>query len=281
MRVLVTGGSGKLGRAAVAELLVHGHQPVVADRQPPDPAGQDAPFREVDLTDPGQVLSVLYGCDAVLHLGAIPGLGRLPDEQVFFNNTRATYSVLHAAALLGVRRAVIASSLSALGLAWAVHPFLPHYAPVDEDHPLLPQDPYGLSKVVDEQTAAMFHRRTGMAIVALRFHWIVTPEEAREGAAQATADPSHRLVELWGYIDVRDAAAACRLALEADVAGFEVCTIAAADTLLDMPTEEALRRWCPEVPLRRPLPGISGAWSIARAREVLGWTPRHSWRAAD
>jgi nucleoside-diphosphate-sugar epimerase len=278
MRVLVTGGSGRLGRAAIADLLAHGHEVVNADRRPPtNGEGESARFVETDLTDVGQVAGALRGCEAVVHLGAIPAPYGHPDEVVFGNNTRATFAVLQAASLLGVGRAAIASSVSAYGTAYAPKSFDPRYAPLDEAHPLLVQDPYGLSKEVDERTAEMVHRRTGMSVAALRFHWVALPEELAGLAPDGLADPAPLARLLWGYVDVRDAAAACRLAVERDV-GFAAFNVTAGDTLCAEPTEELIRRHLPETELRVPIPGTATGFSIERARSVLGWQPRHSWR---
>ncbi len=282
MRVLVTGGNGRLGRWVNRELAAHGHQVVSIDRQVPGEgqgsAGGAVQYRAAELGDVGQVVGALAGCQAVIHLGAIPVPWQQPDEVVFGNNTGATFAVLHAATLLGVRTAVIASSVAALGMFWAPRPFFPQYAPVDEAHPLLPHDPYGLSKAVDEATGAMVHRRTGMTILAYRFHWITAPGEAAARAAELRGEPHRHAHNLWGYVDVRDAARACRLGVEAEGLGFEAVNIIAADTLRDEPTEDLIRRYCPGVELREPLPGTAGAWSIAKARQLLGYVPHHSWR---
>jgi len=206
------------------------------------------------------------------------GAATQPDEVVFGQNTRATFAVLRAAMLTGLRHLVLASSASALGMAWATTPFAPLYAPVDEEHPLLPQDPYGLSKEVDERTAAMFHRRTGMTVLAYRFHLIALPEEATAEAAAVAAQPERFSTNLWGYVDVRDAATACRLGVETEGLGFEIFNITAADTLSATTTQDLLRRYCPTVEIRQSIPGTSSAWSIAKARRLLGYQPRHSWR---
>lgn len=221
MKVLVTGGSGRLGRAAIAELIAHGHEAINADQTPPSGEAQGTAVRFVktDLTDVGEVAGALHGCDAVIHLGAIPSPYGHADEVVFRNNTQSTFAMLHAASLLGIKRAAIASSVSAYGMAWTNKPFGPLYAPLDEDHPLLVHDPYGLSKEVDERTAAMIHRRTGMMIACLRFHWIALPEELAGFSPAGIADPSGHKNNLWGYVEVRDAASACRLAVEADFSG--------------------------------------------------------------
>lgn len=286
MKVLVTGGSGRLGTFAVRELLNHGHEPINADRQHLNGASPlDAEVRlvQTDLGDVGQVAGAMIGCDAVLHLGAIPAPYRHADEVVFANNTQATFAVCQAASLLGVRRLVIASSISALGTAWAPTPFPPRYAPVDEAHPLLVHDAYGLSKEVDERTAEMFHRRAGIEVAALRFHWVALAEEAAAKAATIAEDPRAddwwRL--LWGYVDARDAALACRLALEAPKIGFEVFNVTAADTLSDVPTELLINRFTPSVTLRAAIRGTESAFSLAKARNLLGFSPRYSWRTRD
>lgn len=281
MRVLVTGANGRLGQGVVRELLDHGYEVVGADRQlpPRGERGRDGAWnREVELTDVGQVAGALAGCEAVVHLGAIPAPGRHPDEVVFGNNTRATFATLQAAALLGVRKAIIASSISALGMAYAVHPFAPRYAPIDEAHPLLGQDPYALSKEMDEATAAMFYRRTGMTVLAYRFHWVALPGEAAARAAALRERPENGVNGLWGYVDVRDVALACRLGLEAQGLGCEAFNITAADTLSETPTAELLARHLPQVELRAPLAGRATAWSIEKARRLLGYEPRQSWR---
>jgi nucleoside-diphosphate-sugar epimerase len=278
MRVLVTGGSGRVGRFTIEELLAHGHEAINADqRRPPAGMTTSARFIETDLGDVGQVAGALKGCEAVIHLGAIPAPYNHADEVVFVNNTRVTFAVLQAASLLGIGRAAIASSVSAYGTAYAPKPFGPLFAPLDETHPLLAHDPYALSKEVDERTAEMFHRRTGMSIAALRFHWVALPEELTGFGPDGLDDPAPQAKLLWGYVDARDAAAACRLGIERDV-GFETFNIVAADTLSSAPTEELILRYLPDTELRSSVPGTESGFAIAKAKDRLGWQPRHSWR---
>jgi nucleoside-diphosphate-sugar epimerase len=286
MRILVTGGSGRVGQFAIAELLEHGHEVVNADRvAPTNPRApeiaREVRFIETNLSDVGQVAGALAGCDGVIHLGAIPSPYRHADEHVFRNNVQSTFATLQAGSLLGVKRAVIASSISAYGTAYAPVPFPPRYAPVDEGHPLLNHDPYGLSKEVDERTAEMFHRRTGMQVAALRFHWVAYADEIAERASQLHDNPrfddSWRL--FWGYIEIQDAASLCRLAIEADGLGFEAFNGTAADTLSNIPTEELIRTVTPEVDIRQPIDGFDSGFSIAKARRLLGYDPIRTWRA--
>jgi nucleoside-diphosphate-sugar epimerase len=284
VKVLVTGGSGHLGQYVVKDLLAHGCQVVNADRRPPADWNRGerdgAWYIETDVGDVGEVAGALAGCDAVIHLGAIPAPYRHADEVVFRNNTQATFAVFQAASLLGVKKVVFASSISAYGNAYSPEVTVPRYAPVDEEHPLLNHDAYGLSKEVDERTGLMFHRRTGMSVAAMRFHWVAAPGQALARAAVTNAtlsDPQTSRV-LWGYVDARDAASICRLALAADTNGFEAFNVVAADTLAELPTEELLRAYAPSVEIREPIPGLASPYSIAKAKRLLGWEPRHSWR---
>lgn len=282
MKVLVTGGSGRLGTAVVRDLLEHGYEVVSADRRRgAEPSPDGSRFVETDLGDVGQVAGAMSGCDAVIHLGAIPAPYGHADEVVFNNNVGGTFAVLQAARLLGVKKAAIASSLSALGTAWAPDPFPPRYAPVDEAHPLLNHDCYGLSKEVDERTAEMFHRRTGMEIAAFRFCWVSHMHEAKAAVDRVRANPGHpsEWRVLWAYVDVRDAASACRRGIEAKGFGYAPFNVTADDTLSDTPTEELIRAYAPSVEIRQPIPGTASAFSTERAKSVLGWSPVHSWRS--
>ncbi|MEO5834692.1 MAG: NAD(P)-dependent oxidoreductase, partial [Nakamurella sp.] len=159
--VAVTGGSGKLGRAVVRDLLEHGYTVVTLDRVPP-PAGVDNPFVRVDLTDYGQVFESLHaiddrhtGIDAVVHLGAIPAPGMVPNAALFTNNVTATYNVFAAAKAAGIKRVVWASSETVLGLPFDTPP---PYIPVDEEYPPRPESSYSLSKRVEESMAEQFCR---------------------------------------------------------------------------------------------------------------------------
>ncbi|GAA2106465.1 NAD(P)-dependent oxidoreductase [Microlunatus panaciterrae] len=283
-RVLVTGGCGRLGRAVVAELVAADYPVTVVDRVPrPDWLPDSIPQIQLDSRDVGQVAGALRGCDAVINLGAIPRPWLHPDEVVFTNNTSATFAVLQAAALLGIKRVAHASSASAYGTPYSPQHSHARYVPVDEDHPLVNSDPYGLSKEVDERTAEMFCRREGMSIACLRFHWVSEREEQLAAAERCRTSPDldHELRNLWSYIDIRDAARACRLAIEAAKEkpyGFAPLNIVAADTLSEVPTEELIRRHAPDIEIRSALPGHRGNFAIDRAEKIIGWRPLHSWR---
>jgi nucleoside-diphosphate-sugar epimerase len=280
MRVLITGGSGRLGSEVASQLLALGHGVVNADKRPPAVThpGGDYRFVQTDLSNVGEVAGALAKCEALVHLGAIPWPYEHADEVVFTNNTNATFAVLQAAALLGMKKAVLASTLAMYGIAFGPEPKPPRFTPVDETHPLIPSDPYALGKEVDERIGEMFHRQTGMSVIPLRFHWIATAEQAR-GAAKSTAEnPERGRRVLWGYVDVRDAASACVLALEAEGIGFAPMIIASADTLSEIPTDELLARYAPETERRSPIAGTAGAFSTKTAERLIGYRARHSWR---
>jgi nucleoside-diphosphate-sugar epimerase len=240
---------------------------------------REARFVETDLSDIGQVAGVMAACEAVIHLGAIPSPYKHADEVVFENNVMSTFAVFQAASLLGVKNVTFASSISAYGTAYAPVPFPPRWAPVTEDHPLLNHDAYGLSKEVDERTGEMFSRRDRMSVKAMRFHWVAYDDEIVDSARMIADNPYHdnlwRL--LWGYVEIRDAACACRLAMESGVP-FEAFNITAADTLASEPTAALLQRIVPEVEQRDRIDGFGTAFSIEKARNLLGYAPQFSWR---
>lgn len=280
MKLAVTGSAGKLGRAVVADLIAHRHAVVAADRVS-GPAGEGITTVDWDGRDVDGLAAAIDGCTGLIHLAAIPAPYGHPHQVVFGNNTGATYAALQAAADAGIRIAAIASSGSAYGTAFSPELSHPRYAPVDEEHPLDNADPYGLSKEVDERTAEMFCRRYGMSVAALRFHWIATVEEQLESVAGLRAGEidEDRLRALWGYVDLRDAARACRLAVETaarEPYGFVPMNIVAADILADEPLTDLIGRHAPEIEVRGDL--SRGGFAIARAERVIGWRPEHSWR---
>jgi len=272
-KVVVTGGSGKAGRAVVRDLVAHGYDVLNIDLRAPQETL--SPFLEVDLSDLGQTVEALRGADAVVHLGAIPAPGRRPEEVTFRNNITSTYNVFSAATLLGLRRIVSASSETTLGLPFDREK--PAYAPIDEDHPLYPESSYALSKVLSEEMARQVNRWTGVPIVSLRFSNIMEPHDYAQFPAFQD-DPWRRQWNLWGYVDARDVARSCRLGLEADIQGAEAFIIAAADTVMERPNKELMAMVFPGVPLREGIGANETLLSIDKARRLLGYDPAHSWR---
>jgi nucleoside-diphosphate-sugar epimerase len=276
VRICVTGASGKAGRAVVRELLEHGYDVVSTDIAVTR-ADRDQGMLRADLTDFGQAVEALSGADAVVHLANIPAPGLDPPAVTFTANTTMNVNVFSAAAMLGLSRVVRASSETTLGLPFDV---APRYAPVDEAHYPLPTTTYALSKVASETVAGHVAQWSGIPFVALRFSNIMQPGDY-ELFPSFWQDPLLRKWNLWGYVDERDVAAACRLALAAPadaVAGSPAFVIAAADTVMDRPSAGLLAEVFPGVPLNRDVGEFGTLLAIDRARDVLGYEPRHSWR---
>ncbi|MGN6681109.1 MAG: NAD-dependent epimerase/dehydratase family protein [Streptosporangiaceae bacterium] len=277
MKICVTGSSGRAGRAVVAGLAEHGHGVIGVDLVPP---GDDGPadFLRADLTDYGQAVEVLQGVDAVIHLANIPAPGLRTPSVTFNDNMPMNFNVFQAAAEAGLRRVVWASSETTLGLPFSTPP---RYAPVDEDHYPVPNSSYALSKVASETIATEIAKWSGIPFVALRFSNILGPADYARFPSYWD-DPAERKWNLWGYIDERDVAQACRLALEADITASGSSSasfiIAAADTVMTRPSADLMREVYPGVPLRGEIEGNATLLSIARARQVLGFEPQHRWR---
>jgi len=273
-RVVVTGGSGKAGRAVVRDLLEHGNDVLSVALVPT----ADLPSEQqvvADLTDFGETVDVLRDAEAVVHLAAIPAPGLRPDELTFRVNTASTYNVFNAAPILGLRRVVWASSETVLGLPFEREQ--PAYAPIDEEHPALPNFSYALSKLISEEMARQFNRWTGIPYVGLRFSNIMEPHDY-ERFPTFWDDPAIRRWNLWGYVDARDVAQSCRRALESDLSGAEVFIVAAADTVMTRPSRDLMAEVYPDVPLRGELGEYETLLSIAKARRLLGYEPGFSWR---
>lgn len=279
-RVVVTGGSGKLGRAVVADLSERGWEVVNLDRVPP-PVPQPT-FVRVDLTDYGQVASALSGVDdrytsldAVVHLAAIPAPGLVSNAATFHNNMLATYNVFTAARAVGVTNIVWASSETVLGLPFDTPP---PYVPVDEQYPGRPESTYSLVKFLEEHMARQLCRwDPSVKMIGLRFSNVMEPGEY---AAFPSFDSDARLRKwnLWGYIDARDGAQAVRKALESDARGCDVFVIANADTVMSRPNSELLAEVFPNVEQRGAIGDHDTLLSIDKARRLLGYEPAHSWR---
>ncbi len=275
-KIVVTGGSGKAGRAVIRDLVEHDYEVLNVDLVPS--RERLSAFLKADLTDLGQTFEVLQGADAVVHLGAIPAPGLQPDEVTFRNNMQSTYNVFSVAVSLHLQRVVWASSETTLGLPFEREQ--PAYAPIDEEHPRYPESSYALSKVLSEEAAYQFNRWSGIPFVGLRFSNIMEPQDYARFPA-FSADPTLRKWNLWGYVDARDVAQSCRLGLEAAISGSEVFIIAAADTVMKRPSRELMAEVFPKVPLRGEIGEFETLLSITKARKLLGYQPAYSWRDAS
>jgi nucleoside-diphosphate-sugar epimerase len=288
-RVCVTGATGKAGRAVAQDLTEHGYEVSATDIATTSDDLEAGAVR-ADLTDYGQALETLKGAEAVIHLANIPAPGVCTPAVTFNANVTMNFNVFHAAARLGLRRVVWASSETTLGLFFGVGPeqwpvleaegLPPRYAPVDEDHYPLPTTTYALSKVASETLAEHIAQWSGTSFVALRFSNIMVEDDYEEFPSY-WPDPQARKWNLWGYVDVRDVASACRLALEAPaeaVAGSPSLIVAAADTVMNRSSSALLAEVFPGVPLTRAIGEFDTLLAIDRARQAIGYEPQHSWR---
>ncbi|MDP9493927.1 MAG: NAD(P)-dependent oxidoreductase [Actinomycetota bacterium] len=272
MRIVVTGGSGKAGRWVIRDLLDQGHQVLNVDiAHDGTPHGLCA---VADLTDQGQALELIAGCDAVVHLAAIPAPGIRSEAETFRINVLSTYNVFAAAIAAQVEKVVWASSETVLGLPFDTPPM---FAPIDETIEPRPESSYALSKLLGEEMAAQFARRSGIPFLGLRISNIMEPDDY-QAFSGFWGDPALRKWNLWGYVDVRDVALAVRLGLEADLKGAEIAIVAAADTVMPTPSADLMSKVYPEVPVRRPIEGRETLLSIDRVRSLIGFEPEHSWQ---
>jgi len=284
-RVLVTGGTGKLGKVCVADLLAHGYDVFVVDTVAP---AKGIPHLIADLADFGQTLDAFssvgmeihagvapHAFDAIVHLAAIPTPRQYPDAQLFQNNIMGTFNVFEVARRLGIHNVIWASSETTLG-----EPFdeAAPYAPVDEDYPLRAKSAYALAKVLMEEMARQFCYQTpALKLIGLRFSNVMEPGDYAKFPAY-DADPEERKWNMWGYIDARDGAQAIRKAVELSTTGMHAFIIANADTVMSKSSVELMASVFPGVPVKKELAKNETLLSIDKARRVLGYEPQFSWR---
>lgn len=278
-RVVITGGSGKLGRACIRELLDYGYEVVNVDYVPPrEPLCR---FLRVDLTDYGQVFETLADidgtnltADAIVHLAAIVP-GTATSAHLFHNNVVCSFNVFWAAHKANIKNIVWASSEALQGVPFSNSP---PYVPIDEDYPPLPETAYALCKLVEENIAQQICRwDPELKMIGLRFSYVTEPTEYAE-FAQVRNNPKLQTWNLWSYVDVRDCAQAVRLALGYSAKGFDTFLIAASDSIMNEPNEQLLEKYFPNVPHKRVLEPHESLVSCERAKRLLGYQAHFSWR---
>jgi len=287
-KVLVTGASGRAGGYIVKDLLDRKYEVVGVDKIMPAAArDQRAPgysLKSVDVTDFGQVVSAMKGCDAVIHMAAITNPLVAPESEVFRVNMISNWNVLEAAEIHGVSKIVMASSVNAVGAVFSKGITPRPYFPMDEDHPTFAEDAYSMGKWLGEEMADAFvRRRPGkVQIASMRFHGLM--DRARQAELNAAPERkgaySNNAMHFWGWSDIAESAHACTLAIEVDFDGHEVFFINNEDTSADEPTEELIKKVYPEAEIRSPMPGNATAISVEKAKRVLGWQPKATWRDA-
>jgi len=278
MKILVTGGSGKIGSFVVAELVAAGHEVTVFDRTAPGEQHK-ARYTQGDAEDLGQVIGAcaLAGAEAIVHAAGIPLPGQTTDDVLFRVNVMTTYNVHEAALRLGIRRVVSTSSQAALGWPYHTRDILPSYLPIDEAHPVHPQHAYSISKVAGESIARAYSDRSDMETVALRPARVIWPDVLEQLHREGGVKP--RRFDLFGYVDAHDLAVAFRLAVETPAIKHEVLLTPAEDSIVAEPLCDLMPRLEPRIGnMAAELTGTRSAVSGERARQVLGWRATRTWR---
>ena len=275
--IVVTGAAGRLGRRVVQLLVDRGKEVLATDQLVADDL--PAEFVRCDLADAKAVEGILKDAEAVVHMGAIPGPLREDPRVIFDNNVASTFNVMMSAAELGLRRLVFSSSAFGMGWAHDGAAFVPLYLPLDEDHPMMPFEPYGLSKQVGEDIGRMIARNSSTTVVSLRFTNVALPEVQAEFPWPAPTPENPLTLVMWAYADARDVAEAHVLALDAEIEEYEAFMIAQPSSRFKESTIELVKNNFGErVEIREGLSGAASVISTEKAQRQLGWRPRHDWR---
>lgn len=290
MRILFTGGAGKAGRHVVPYLTGYGHRVVNVDKVPLEHPDVDNLL--ADITDSGQMFNVMSSYanfdelkpgsgvpkfDAVVHFAAVPRILINPDNETFRVNTIGTYNVIEAAVKMGIRKIVIASSETTYGVCFADGTANPHSIPLEEDYDVNPMDSYGLSKVLNEQTARAFQRRSGVDIYALRISNVMEPHDY-DRFPGFLEDPGQRRRNFFGYIDARDLGQIVHRCLQTDGLGYQVFNAGNDTNVATITSAELIEQFFPGVPVTRELETYEALFSNRKIREMLGFVEEHNWR---
>ena len=279
-KILVTGGSGKAGRATIKTLLKNNYEVFSIDLMPS--VENDVPFSKVDLEDYGETIEAvsfiddrIKGIDGIIHQAAIPATGLYPNHKTFRINTMSTYNIFHAAERMKINNIIWASSETVLGLPFDTYP---PYVPVDEEYEPRPESSYSLSKVMGEEMARQFCRRNpNMKIIGLRYSNIMEEKDYKL-FKDFQNDPYLRKWNFWGYIDSRDVGQACLLSLQSDLKGADNFIIAANDTVMEKSNTELLNEVFPHINMKKEVGTNDTLLSIEKAKKILGFNPQYTWK---
>lgn len=277
--IVVTGAAGRLGSRVVQRLIGKGYDVLGTDRVTHNES--PSPFVQTDLCNAEEVTELLTGAEAVIHMGAIPGPRSDAPHEVSENNVQSTFNVLWAAADKKLRRVVFSSSAFAMGWAHDPRAFVPLYLPLDEEHPMMPFEPYGLSKQIGECIGEMVARSSTTSVASLRFTNVVPPERQAEFPWPAPTPDNPTTLVMWAYADPRDVADAHVLALEADLKGHQPFLLAQPTTRFLEPTTELIKQnFGDRVEIRGGLNGNASVISTEKAQRMLGFKPKYNWKTS-
>lgn len=275
MRILVTGGSGRLGHYVVRHLHEHGHDVSSLDIRYPDrpiSGVRTILGNAAKMADAFGAISYVRA-EAVVHLAAWSDPGFVADSRTFADNTAAIFNLLDVCANMGITRVIAASSAQVYGFAQ----HCPAFAPVDETHPLRPLNSYALSKICGEQTAAYFAERFGMTIASFRIMGARAPEDLEaEITALKAASPDVGRFLLWNRTDARDIARACLLALTAAGTRSGVYNVTAKNNAVGIPGLDLLREFCPDTEIRSEFAETRSIMSCQKAWDDFGYEAQYS-----
>ncbi len=284
MRIVVTGGSGVVGKIVLHNLVEAGHEVINASRRPPKESVAGVTFVRTDTTDMGQVVGVLSWkgkvADAVIHLAALPNVwpvSQNPPTEVWRINSLGMYHVVEACAILGIKKVSEASSVNVHQYARAADRIAPPAWPWNEQTPPFVVNAYGLSKVAGEAAMRMLHARTGAQAISIRPALVIGPDEYAARVALMRQRPKAWLS--YSYTDSRDLADAFRLSVEKNNLGCDVLYVINDEAFSDEPVAPQLRaKYTAATKLTIDVPDGNADISNARAKRVLGWKPKHHWR---
>ncbi len=281
--ILITGALGGVGRWVTDALRRHSNVVAVDQTLPASTDVENVNFQAVDLCDYGSVLETVLDTEpsAVVHLGNLPHEENHAGSDVYENNVLSTYHVLEAAGRVGAD-VVWTSSETVYGTHWP-EPKLPEYLPIDEEHPVAPWNGYETSKLAGESAAERVTNAFDISVITMRPTWIQYPGNykitpIREAFALETAE---RFGNFWSYIDIRDVVSFIEAAVHTDIDGHEVFNVFGPDNFLGVETARAIRAGYGSLPDECDLTGEQSAFSITKAKSMLGWVPEHSWKTAE
>lgn len=276
MKIIITGGSGNVGKYVLRELKRFHHEVTVFDLK--RPKDEDVIFAKGDILKIDDCRRAFKEAEAIVHLAAIPYPVEDSPESTMNVNVMGTFNVHQAAEDLGIKKVVHASSDASYGFCYRKRNLLPEYLPLDEEHPQKPQDCYGLSKKIGEEIAASFTRKCGMITIALRICFVWFPEEA-DSYKSLVKEPKKWNNLLWLYNDARDVALAFRLAVEAEGLEHEAFLISAEDNWTEFNSVELVKKFHSDrIPFKKEIKGRQSLADWNKAKRLLGYGPRYRWK---
>tara|TARA_Y100001960_G_scaffold172168_1_gene180465 strand:+ start:1192 stop:2112 length:921 start_codon:yes stop_codon:yes gene_type:complete len=303
-KVYLTGANGRAGQYILRDLLSNGYEVVGVDKNPPNlnnsfpetgffnqhpvSMGSGYTFKYVDVTDFGQVVSTMKGCDAVIHMAAIPNPLMAPEHEVFRVNLMSNWNILESAEIYQIKNIVMASSINAVGAVFSKGINARPYFPIDEEHPTFAEDSYSQSKWIGEIMADSFVRRSSgdLRISSMRFSGLMDKERSsninKQNRFLYKKEDKDSMIRnaknFWSWSDIEESARACVLSLEADFFGHEAFFINSLDTISNTKSEELIKTFYPESEIKKDLGDYETLISVDKAIKLLGWDPQATWR---